>query len=122
MGVSIYHGWYHRAHTGIHHRVGDKVVQDYGLSRKAAIALQGLLEEEWAAAQHDVVKRLDIAQLASFVFLGYDRALRGDEINKIEIDGVRKYFFDGALEPKHITLSLIGSFKQLEGGNNISSQ
>jgi hypothetical protein len=45
MGVPIYHGWYDRAQTGMYHCMGDTVVQDYGLSRKAAIALQGLLEE-----------------------------------------------------------------------------
>jgi hypothetical protein len=65
---------------------------------------------------------LEIAQLACFVFLGYARTLRGEDITKIELGGVRKYFNDGALEPKHVTLSLIGHFKQLEGGNNISSQ
>jgi hypothetical protein len=127
MGVPICHGLYDRAQTDMHHRMGG-VVQDYGLSRKVAIALQGLqglqglLEEEWVAAQHDAVKRLDISQLASFVFLGYARALRREEITKIELGGVRKYFDDGALEPKHVTLSLIERFKQLEGGNNIFSQ
>jgi hypothetical protein len=40
MGLPIYHGWYDQAQTGMHHRMGDKVVQDCGLSRKAAIALQ----------------------------------------------------------------------------------
>jgi hypothetical protein len=30
MGVPIYHGWYDRAKTGMHHRMGDKVVQEYG--------------------------------------------------------------------------------------------
>jgi hypothetical protein len=49
-----------------------------------------------------------------FFFLGYAKALRGEEITKIELGGVRKYFTDGALEPKHVTLSLIGRFKQLE--------
>jgi hypothetical protein len=47
MGVPIYHGWYDRAQTGMHHCMGDKVVQDYDISRKAAIALQVLMEEEW---------------------------------------------------------------------------
>jgi hypothetical protein len=75
------------------------VVQEYGLSRKAAIALQGLIEEEWVAAQQDAVKRMYIAQLVIFFFLGYARALRGEEITKIELGGVRKYFADGALEP-----------------------
>jgi hypothetical protein len=41
--------------------------------------------------------------------------LRGEEITKIELSGVRKYFGDGATEPRHITLSLIGRFKQVEG-------
>jgi hypothetical protein len=115
MDVTIYHGWYDRAHTGMHHRTGGKVVQDYDLSRKAAIALQGLLEEKWVAARHDAVKRLEIAQLACFVFLGYARALRGEEITRIELGGVQKYLAYGSLEPKHFTLSLIGHFKQLEG-------
>jgi hypothetical protein len=32
MGVPIYHGWYDRAKMGVHHRMGDKVVQDYRMS------------------------------------------------------------------------------------------
>jgi hypothetical protein len=30
IGVPIYHGWY-RSQVGIHHLMGEKVVQDYGL-------------------------------------------------------------------------------------------
>jgi hypothetical protein len=47
-------------------------------------------------------------------FLGYARALRGEEITKIELSGVRKYFGDDATEPQHVTLSLVGRFKQEE--------
>jgi hypothetical protein len=96
-------------------RMGDKIVQYHGLSRKAEMALQGLLEAEWAASRESAPKRLEVAQIACFVFLGYARALRGEEITKIELGGVRKYFADGAVEPKHVTISLIGQFKQLEG-------
>jgi hypothetical protein len=39
-------------------------------------------------------ERLEIAQLACFVFLGYARELRGEEITKIELSGVRNYFGD----------------------------
>jgi hypothetical protein len=117
MGVPIYHGWYDRAKTGMHHLMGDKVVQDYGLSRKAVIALQETMEEEWFAARVEAGKRLDIAQLACFVCLGYARTLRGEEITKIELSGVRTYFADRAVEPRHVTLSLIGRFKQMEGGH-----
>jgi hypothetical protein len=97
------------------------VVQDYGMSRKAAKALQEMMEEEWGAALLEAGKMLEIAQLACFVFLGYARALRGEEITKIKLSGVRKYFADGVLEPRHVTLSLIGRFKQMEGDISSSS-
>jgi hypothetical protein len=42
--------------------------------------------------------------------------LRGEKITRIELSGVRKYFADGALEPRHVTLSLSGRLKQMEGG------
>jgi hypothetical protein len=47
LGVPIYHGWYNRAHVGVHHRMGDKVERDYVLSLEAAMVLQTLLEREW---------------------------------------------------------------------------
>jgi hypothetical protein len=50
MGVPICNGWYDRSQTVMHHRMGDKIVQDYGLSRNAAMALQGLLEAEWVVS------------------------------------------------------------------------
>jgi hypothetical protein len=59
---------------------------------------------------------MGVAQLACFVFFGYARALRGKEIPKIELTGVIKFFSDGATtNPPHVTLSLIGRFKQEEG-------
>jgi hypothetical protein len=43
LGDPIYHGWYDRAQVGMHHRMGDKAIQDYGLSHEAAVALRKLL-------------------------------------------------------------------------------
>jgi hypothetical protein len=58
---------------------------------------------------------MGVAQLACFVFFGYARALRGEEIPKIELTGLIKYFSDGATtNPPHVTLSLIRRFKQEE--------
>jgi hypothetical protein len=42
--------------------------------------------------------------------------LRGEEITKIELSGVRTHIADGAVEPRHVTFSLIGRFKN--GGGN----
>jgi hypothetical protein len=73
------------------------------------------LEEDWAAARDDALERLEFVQLACSVFLGYARALSGEEIAKIELGRVQKYFPDGAVEPNIVILSLIGRFEQLEG-------
>jgi hypothetical protein len=51
MGVTIYHGWYYRAQFGTHHRMGDKAVKDYGMSKQAVVALEVGLEKEWEAAR-----------------------------------------------------------------------
>jgi hypothetical protein len=47
MGVPIYHVWYERAQVGMHHLMGDKVLQDYGLSKQAVVASEVGLENEW---------------------------------------------------------------------------
>jgi hypothetical protein len=78
MRVPIYHGWYDRAQVGKHHRMGDKVVQDYRLSHQVVVALEAGLENEWEAARDNAGNRLEIAQLAYFILLDYDRALRGE--------------------------------------------
>jgi hypothetical protein len=64
--------------------MGYKVVQYYGLSQEAVVVLNILLEREWEIATSDAGKRMEVAQLACFVFLGYARALRGEEISKSE--------------------------------------
>jgi hypothetical protein len=67
LGAPIYHGWYDRAQVGMHHRMEDKVVKDYGLSREAVVALQVILEREWELASLDVDNRMEVVQLACFL-------------------------------------------------------
>jgi hypothetical protein len=40
----------------------EKVVQDYGLSKQAVVALQAGLENEWEAARDNAGNRLEIDQ------------------------------------------------------------
>jgi hypothetical protein len=82
------------------------------------VALEVALEMEWEVTRENVDTRLKIVQITCFLLLGYARALRGEEIIKIELSRVRKYFADGALEPPHVTLSLIRRFKQVEGDHH----
>jgi hypothetical protein len=83
IGAPVYHGWYDRAQVGMHYHMGDKAVQNYGLSKQAVMPLQVVLEREWQAAGDSRVKKAGVAQLACFVFFGYARGLRGEEIPKI---------------------------------------
>jgi hypothetical protein len=80
------------------------------------VALEAGVEKEWEAARDNAGNRLEIAQLACFVLLDYAQALRVKEVTKIELSGMIKYVGDGATAPHHVTLSLIGRFKQVEGG------
>jgi hypothetical protein len=60
--------WYDMFQVGMDHHMG---VQDYGLSREAVVALQEMWEREWTLAGTSVELRLEVVQLACFLFLGY---------------------------------------------------
>jgi hypothetical protein len=76
LGAPVYHEWYDRAQVGMHHRMGDNVAQNYGLSKQAVATLQVVLERNCQAAGDSREKKMGVAQLACFVFFGYARALR----------------------------------------------
>jgi hypothetical protein len=77
---------------------------------------QEVMEGEWIGAENSEVKKMEISQLAVFVMVGYARALRGEEIPKLEITGLLKHFAEGSrTEPKHVMLSLMGGFTQEDG-------
>jgi hypothetical protein len=112
----MYSEFFGRFQAGMHNRMGDKVVQDFGLSRGVVQKLQEVMEGEWIGAENSEVKKMEIAQLAVFVVVGYARALRGEEIPKLEITGLLKHFAEGGkTEPKHVMLSVMGRLKQEDG-------
>jgi hypothetical protein len=84
MGVPIYHGWYDRAQVGMHHQMGDKAVQDYGLSKQAVVVFEVGLENEWETTRDNSGNRLEIAQLACFALLGYARRNHHNRITRSE--------------------------------------
>jgi hypothetical protein len=90
LRAPIYQGWYNRSQVGMHHRM--KAVQDYGFPQEAVVVLHVLLERERKLATLDADKRMEVSHLACFVFLGYVRALRGEEITKIELTRILKHF------------------------------
>jgi hypothetical protein len=117
VDAPIYSDFFGRFQAGIHNRMGDKVVQYFGLSRGIMQKFQEVMEGEWIQAGVGGEREMEIAQLAVFVMVGYARALRGEEIPKVEITGLLKHFSEGdKTTPKHVMLSLVvGRFKQEDG-------
>jgi hypothetical protein len=116
MDASVYSDFFGRFQAGMHNRMGDRVVQDFGLSRGSMQKFQEVVEGEWIQAGVGRERKMEIAQLAVFVMVGYARALRGEEIPKLEITGLLKHFAEGDnTTPKYVMLSLAGRFKQEDG-------
>jgi hypothetical protein len=85
MDAPIYSELFGRFQTGMHNRMGEKVVQNFGLPRGVMQKFQEVMEGEWIGAENSEVKKMEIAHLAVFVMVGYARALRCEEIPKLEI-------------------------------------
>jgi predicted glycoside hydrolase/deacetylase ChbG (UPF0249 family) len=64
--------------------MGDKVVQDFGLSRGIMQKIQEVMEGGWITAGSLVENKMEIAQLAVFVMVGYAQPLCGEEIPKLD--------------------------------------
>jgi hypothetical protein len=118
-GDCVFHDWFDRFMRGMHNRMGDNVQQDLGLTADIMVKLLERLELEWKVTEKDGEERLWITQLGVFCLAGYARALRGEEITKIELGGVRKHFVDGGTSATpHVMFTLVGRFKGEQGGRH----
>jgi hypothetical protein len=116
MDAPIYSDFFGRFQAGMHNRMGDKVVQDFGLSRGIMQKFKEVMEGEWIQGGVFRERKMEISQLAVFVMVGYARALRGEEILKLEITWLLKHFAAGdETSSKNVMLSLVGRFKQEDG-------
>jgi hypothetical protein len=116
-GDCVFHDWFNRCMRGMHNHMGDNVQQDLGLTAYNMVKLVERLELDWEAAENGGDERLWIAQLGFLCLAGYARALRGDEITKIELGGARKHFVDGGTSSaRHVMFTLVERFKAGQGG------
>lgn len=109
--------WFRRFMTGAHKRMGDVWRPDRPLTIHEALAAQSLLESDWERSNGDSVTRLSIALTAVIVVLGFGAALRGEELIRIEIGPIRRYWNEALSHPEtpHVPLVLAGRFKQQVG-------
>jgi hypothetical protein len=70
MEAPIYSEFFGRFQAGMHNRMGDKVVQDFGLSRGVMQKFQEVMEGEWIGAKNSEVKKMEIAHFVVCVMVG----------------------------------------------------
>ena len=69
--------------------MGDIVKPDLAVSVEVMVEIQRLLEESWAAATNQV-NRSRITGCACFLLAQYTGGLRGEEVPKLDLGGLRK--------------------------------
>lgn len=76
-----------------------------------------LLDEDWLKYADDPNMRLQTALTAMILVGGFSGALRGEELPKIDLGAIRKYWQEAVLHPRtpHVPLVLTGRFKMTEG-------
>jgi len=71
------------------------------------------LEHEWSDPSKD---RYQLALEGAYYIVAFCCALRGEEIGKSDLTGIRKHYEDsGASDPPHVVVALLGRFKGENG-------
>ena len=86
------------------------------LTIEEALGCQAILEQDWEQAAH-VRQRITIALTGCAIVLGFGAGLRGEEIPRIELGPIRKFWKEATRHPgtPHIPLVLAGRFKRQTG-------
>jgi hypothetical protein len=106
--------WFKKFMRGVHRRMGDVWLPDRAMSQYEIAACFKLLDARWLVYELDVVGRKKTATTACILIAGYYAALRGEEINRVDLGGMRKYWNEAVSHShhKHIPLMLAGRFKK----------
>ncbi len=96
--------------------MGDDTKANFGLSLMVLHELIEQLDREFRGARTDR-ERYDIVEMAMFLLIGYLLGLRGEEILKVEVTGLLKYFEAGKRHARHphVMITLLGRFKSERG-------
>jgi hypothetical protein len=116
-GDCVFHDCFNRFIRGMYNHMEANAQQDLGLTADIMVKLVERLELDWEVAENGGDERLWISQLGFLCLAGYARALRGEEITKIELGGARKHFVDGGTSASpHVMFALADRFKAGQGG------
>jgi hypothetical protein len=109
--------WFKRFMLGCHRRMGDVWMPDRALSQYELGSCFEVLESKWIAFKGDQVRMKKVSTTACILISGYYAALRGEEVNRVDVGAMRKYWTEAVthVNHPHIPLMLAGTFKKEVG-------
>jgi len=72
--------------------MGDVWMPDHPLTKEILDACFQMFDARWKVFEGDHVGRKNAALLACMLIAGYYGALRGEEVNRVELGGIKKYW------------------------------
>lgn len=115
------HGeWFERFTKGMHERMGDKVMQDLGMSIELMHALMSRFDTQWEEAAEDRMKQKMVLFPALFVVVAFCCALRGEELPLMRLFETQAHMNESVNHPTmpHVIVVLMGRMKNEISENN----
>ena len=109
-GSPTYSFWFRCFMTGCHWRMGDTWIPDRAIGLGEVLHSFILLEEDWERFGDDWSMKLQAALTAMVFVGGFSGALRGEELPKMELGAIRKYWDEAVHHPStpHVPMVLSG--------------
>ena len=110
--------WFRRFMKGMHKRMGDIWIPDRAITIHEVLIAFTILEEDWKGMTQvgDITGMERAALSAIIVIAGFFGGFRGEEITRIDIGLIRKYWEEAMeAEDRHVPLMLNGRFKKETG-------
>ena len=115
------HGeWFERFTRGMHERMGDKVIQDLGITIEQMHALMNRYEDRWVTAGENRVVQKGILFPALLSVVAFCCALRGEELPLMRLFETQAHLKEAMEHPTmpHVIVVLMGRMKNEVSENN----
>ena len=115
------HGeWFERFTRGMHERMGDKVIQDLGITIEQMHALMERYEQRWVEAGNDRVIQKVTLFPALLAVVAFCCALRGEELPLMRLFETQAHLKEAMAHPTmpHVIVVLMGRMKNEVSENN----
>jgi len=99
--------WFRWFMQGMHRRMGDVWIPDRALTLDEVLHMMLILEEDWANMANDDVGRLQCALLACAILGTFGNGLRGEELIRMELGEIWRYWEESLGHPSTPHKSLL---------------